>query len=624
LLLKQFERFLGPVSKNKEVTMMSVVDTKRPGILIIDDDEQVRGLLCSMLDVDYDCVTVSSAEEAINLLKVIKFELVISDINMGGISGLDLVPYIVKETPETVVVMISGQHTIDAAIQAMRAGAFDYVTKPFDVRQVEDAMERALAHQQLLENKKYYEHGLQELVHHRTAEIERLAYFDTLTDLPNRLLFEDRLTQAIKHAQKDNQAVGTLLLRIDRFKEVDDTLGHAIGDRLLRAIAGRIRKTIDERGTLARFEGDDFALLIADIHGSEDVLEVLKEIIEPLKAPFVLDTHQLYVTTSVGLSVYPVDGATSDELLKHAGVALNRAQSLGGNNYQFYQAEMNARALERLAMEGDLRRGIENGELRLHYQPQIDLSTHQILGAEALVRWQHPTLGLLAPGKFIPMAEDTDLIVPLGEWCLKEACRQLKSWQRTGLTELRVSVNVSPNQFHQKNFVETVGQVLAETEIDPQTLQLEITESSLILNADNVVTRLRELKEMGLMVAIDDFGVGYSSLGYLKQLPIDMLKIDRSFVSDATSDPDDAALVMAIITLAHNLRLKVMAEGVETDEQLRFLRLLRCDEAQGFLFGKAQPPELFLAKAIQAAANQTSLPTSSFAKTNKKIFRVMK
>jgi diguanylate cyclase (GGDEF)-like protein len=595
---------------------MTVAATRRAGILIIDDDEQIRNLLCSMLELDYDCVTVGSAEEAINLLKVIKFELVISDINMGGISGLDLVPYVVKENPETVVVMISGQHTIDAAIQAMRAGAFDYVTKPFDVRQVEDAMQRALAHQQLLENKKYHEQGLQELVHHRTAEIERLAYFDTLTDLPNRLLFEDRLTQAIKHAQKDNQAVGALLLRIDRFKEIDDTLGHAIGDRLLRAIAGRIRKTIDERETLARFKSDDFALLITDIHGSEDVLQVLKELVEPLRAPFVLDAHELYVTASLGLSVYPVDGKTSDELLKHAGVALNRALSLGGNNYQFYRSEMNARALERLKMEGDLRRGIENGELRLHYQPQIDLSTNKILGAEALVRWQHPKLGLIAPAKFIPMAEDTDLIVPLGEWCLREGCRQLRSWQKSGLTKLRVSVNVSPNQFHQKNFVETVGQVLSETEIDPQTLQLEITESSLIQDADNVVTRLRELKEMGLMVAIDDFGVGYSSLGYLKQLPIDMLKIDRSFVSDATSDPDDAALIMAIITLAHNLRLKVMAEGVETDEQLRFLRLLRCDEGQGYLFGKAQPPELFLAKAIQAAGNQASLSTSSFAKTN--------
>jgi diguanylate cyclase (GGDEF)-like protein len=605
---------------------MSATDTKRPGILIVDDEEQIRSLLCSMLEVDYDCVTVGSAEEAINLLKVIKFELVISDINMGAISGLDLVPYIVKETPETVVVMISGQHTIEAAIQAMRAGAFDYITKPFDIHQVEAAIQRALGQQSLLENKKYYEHGLQELVHHRTAEIERLAYFDTLTDLPNRLLFEDRLTQAIKRSQKDNQPVGALLLRIDRFKEIDDTLGHAIGDRLLRAIAGRIRKTIDERGTLARFEGDDFALLITDIHGSEDVLEMLKDLIEPLKAPFVLDTHQLYITSSIGVSLFPVDGGTSEELLKNAGVALNRAQSLGGNNYQFYQAEMNALALERLTMEADLRSAIENGELRLHYQPQIDLSTHQILGAEALIRWQHPKLGLLSPAKFIPMAEDTDLIFPLGEWSIREACRQLISWQQTGLTGLRVSVNVSPNQFHQKNFVETVAQILAETGIDPRTLQLEITETSLIRSADHVVTRLAELKEMGLMVAIDDFGVGYSSLGYLKQLPIDMLKIDRSFVSEVSSDPDDAALVMAIITLAHNLRLKVLAEGVETEDQLRFLRLLRCDEGQGYLFGKAQPPAVFQAQTIQVASNQASLPTSPLAKTNneRKLFRVMK
>jgi EAL domain-containing protein (putative c-di-GMP-specific phosphodiesterase class I) len=287
---------------------------------------------------------------------------------------------------------------------------------------------------------------------------------------------------------------------------------------------------------------------------------------------------------------------------------------------------MNALALERLTMEADLRSAIENGELRLHYQPQIDLSTHQILGAEALIRWQHPKLGLLSPAKFIPMAEDTDLIFPLGEWSIREACRQLISWQQTGLTGLRVSVNVSPNQFHQKNFVETVAQILAETGIDPRTLQLEITETSLIRSADHVVTRLAELKEMGLMVAIDDFGVGYSSLGYLKQLPIDMLKIDRSFVSEVSSDPDDAALVMAIITLAHNLRLKVLAEGVETEDQLRFLRLLRCDEGQGYLFGKAQPPAVFQAQTIQVASNQASLPTSPLAKTNneRKLFRVMK
>jgi diguanylate cyclase (GGDEF)-like protein len=605
---------------------MVQAETKRPGLLIIDDDEQIRSLLRSILDRDYDCVMVSSAEDALSVLKVIRFDLVISDITMGGISGLDLVPYVLRETPETVVVMVSGQHNIDAAIQAMRAGAFDYLTKPFDVQHVEAAMERALAHHRLLEEKKYYENSLHELLHYRTAEVERLAYFDTLTDLPNRLLFEDRLSQALRHAQRENQPVGTVLMRIDRFKEISDTLGPAIGDWLLREVARRVLKTSDERRTVARFEGDNFAFLITDIHGSEAVLVVVKDLIESLKPPFVLDEHRLHVTASIGVSLFPADGATSEELLKNAGVALYRAQRVGGDNYQFYQAEMNARALELLTMEDDLRRAIEGGQLRLHYQPQIDLVTHQIVGVEALVRWQHPKLGLLQPAKFVPLAEDTGLIVQLGEWSLRESCRQIVLWQQAGLTGIRVSVNVSPCQFQLKNFVETVAEILTDTNIDPASLQLEITETSLMQSADQVVTRLSRLKEMGLMIAIDDFGVGYSSLGYLKRLPIDMLKIDRSFVNDATSDPDDAALVMTIITLAHNLRLKVMAEGVETDDQLRFLHLLRCDEAQGFLFGKAETPDLFFARAINASGNQSALPGRPYSTVDqeRQQFRVMK
>jgi diguanylate cyclase (GGDEF)-like protein len=604
---------------------MPATETKRPGLLIIDDDEQIRSLLYSILGDEYDCAMVSSAEDALSLLKNIEFDLVISDINMGGISGLDLVPFVLRQAPETVVVMVSGQHTIDVAIQAMRAGAFDYLRKPFDVQHVEAAMQRALAHHRLLAEKKYYQDSLQELLSCRTAEVEHLAYFDSLTDLPNRLLFEDRLTQALKHAQKDNKPVGTVLMRIDRFKEITDTLGPAMGNRLLREIAWRVRKSSDDRGTVARFESDNFALLINDIHGSEDVLELLGDLIESLKVPFVLDDHSLHVTASIGVSLFPVDGETSEELLKNAGIALFRAESVGGDKYQFYQAEMNVRALELLKMEGDLRRAIEAGELRLYYQPQVDLHTHQIVGVEALVRWQHPELGLVQPSRFIPLAEDTGLIVPLGEWCLREACRQLVLWQQNGLDGLRVSVNVSPCQFQLKNFVETVAQILREAEIDPAKLQLEITETSLMNNADDVITRLTELKQMGLMIAIDDFGVGYSSLGYLKRLPIDMLKIDRSFVNDATTDPDDAALVMAIITLAHNLRLKVMAEGVETEDQVRFLALLRCDEAQGFLFGKAEPGEFFNSNTNGVTRN-TTLPgrRQSTINQDRELFRVTK
>jgi diguanylate cyclase (GGDEF)-like protein len=604
---------------------MPAAETKRPSLLIIDDDELIRSLLYSIMADKYDCAMVSSAEDALNVLKKIKFDLVISDINMGGLSGLDIVPFVLRQAPETVVVMVSGEHTIDAAIQAMRAGAFDYLRKPFDVQHVEAAMQRALAHHRLLEEKKFYEHSLQELLSSRTAEVERLAYFDSLTELPNRLLFDDRLTQALKYAQKEHQPVGNVLMRIDRFKEITDTLGPATGDRLLRDIAERIRKTSDEGGTVARFEADNFALLITDIHSSAEVLEVLKDLIESLKAPFVLDEHRLHVTASIGVSLFPTDGDTSEQLLKNAGVALYRAQSVGGNNYQFYQAEMNARALERLTMEGDLRRGIEGDELRLYYQPQIDLGTHQIVGFEALVRWQHPKLGLLQPSKFIPLAEDTGLVVPLGEWSLRAACRQLVSWNRKGLSELRVSVNVAPCQFQRADFVGTVAEILHESEIDPATLQLEITETSLMNSTEQVIERLAELKKMGLMVAIDDFGVGYSSLGYLKRLPIDMLKIDRSFVNDATSDPDDAALVMAIITLAHNLRLKVMAEGVETDDQLRFLHLLRCDEAQGYLFGKAEPPEFFSGKTIRAAGQRAlPRPRQSTNNQDQELLRVMR
>jgi EAL domain-containing protein (putative c-di-GMP-specific phosphodiesterase class I) len=297
--------------------------------------------------------------------------------------------------------------------------------------------------------------------------------------------------------------------------------------------------------------------------------------------------------------------------LKNAGVALDRAKSLGGNNYQFYRSDMNARALERLTLEADLRRAVENEELVLHYQPQIDFANQQIVGAEALVRWQHPKLGLLPPAEFIPMAEDTGLILPIGDWVLRTACNQAALWEHAGLGNLRVAVNVSARQFQQKNFLERVAQIVDETAISPSSLELEITESSIMPNAAQVVVLLSELKHMGVRIAIDDFGIGYSSLGYLKRLPIDRLKIDRTFVSDATSDPDDAAIVMAIITLAHSLRLKVMAEGVETEEQLRFLQLLKCDEGQGYLFGKPMPADLFLTAATEAGAHQHAQPLFS-------------
>ena len=588
-------------------------DREKPLILIIDDEAPIRQLLMEVLKDSYVCCEAESAEQALAALARDNFDLVLSDIRMGGMSGLELVPHVHSIAPDCVVVMISGQNNIETAIEALRVGAFDYITKPLDIQLVEAAVRRAMTHHKLLEDKRRHENHLEDLVQSRTAEIERLAHFDSLTDLPNRLLFTDRLTQALKLPQRDNQRQGTLLLRLDRFKIINDTLGHTIGDRLLRDFAERIKDSIGQESTLARFEGDEFALLVPNLKGSGNILNSLGRIRDLLRAPFVLDEHKLYITLTAGISLSPTDGENAQELLKNAGVALNRALSLGGNNYEFYRSDMNARALARLTMEAELRRALENGELKLHYQPQVELSTQRIVGAEALARWQHPKLGLLPAAEFIPLAENTGLITLLGEWAMREGCRQTACWQQAGADDLRVAVNVSARQFQQKDFVKMVGDILAETSLAPSSLELEITETSIMQDPEHVITLLTELKELGVSIAIDDFGIGYSSLMYLKRFPIDRLKIDRMFVSDSTTDSDDAALVMTIITMAHNLRLNVMAEGVETEEQLKFLRLLKCDEGQGYLFAKSVPPEVFLATAREIGERQLE-PQLTFAR----------
>jgi diguanylate cyclase (GGDEF)-like protein len=458
---------------------------------------------------------------------------------------------------------------------------------------VDAAVRRARDHHKLLEGKRRYENNLEELVRQRTAEVERLAYYDTLTDLPNRLLFEDRLAQALLLAQRNRQILGTFFLALDRFKKINDTLGHAVGDLLLKDVAERVKHCVSESDTVARFDGEEFALLLTQVTGTEDLVEITRLINEALKPSFLLAGHEIYVTASIGISLFPFDGEDQNNLLKNAGAALYRAKMQGGNNYQFYTSDMNARALKRLALESSLRRAVEHEEFVIHYQPQVEMESRKIVGAEALVRWQHPKFGLLAPAEFIPMAEDTGLILLLGAWVLRTACAQTRWWQQAGIGDLRIAVNVSARQFQDKNLLDTVAQILSDTGLDSSCLELELTESSIMQNAESAIKTLTELREMGVKISIDDFGTGYSSLGYLKRLPIDILKLDRSFVTGATTDPDDAALVMAIISLAHNLKLKVIAEGVETEEQVRFLRLLKCDGGQGYLFGKPMPADLF-------------------------------
>jgi diguanylate cyclase (GGDEF)-like protein len=564
---------------------------KTPRVLIIDDDEHMRGLLLNILSENYDCSEAESAEQALIALAGSQFDLVISDIQMGGMSGLELVPHVHSIAPDCVVLMVSGENGIESAIAAMRAGAFDYIMKPFNMLHLEAAVDRALRQAALLQEKQTYKQRIETMLRERTAEVDRLAYYDTLTDLPNRTLFEDRLAQALAVGQRANQTLAIFFVSMDQLKKVNDTLGHVLGDLLLKEVASRLKLCVTEGDTVARFGGQEFAILLTNIGQTRDVLEVVETIREVLKPSFDLNGQELFGTASMGISFFPLDGTDSQSLLKNAGAAHYRAKTAGGDNYQFYTADMHAIASKRLALETSLRQAIENSELLLHYQPRVEVHTLRITGVEALVRWQHPRLGLIPPADFIPLAEETGLILPIGDWVLREACRQNKAWQDKGFPRMRVGVNISALQLQRQNLAESVIQILEETQLAPEFLELELTESAIMSNAKATIDVLTKLQTMGVMISIDDFGTGFSSLSYLKRLPIDALKIDQSFVHDVSTDQDDAALVMAIITLAHNLRLLVVAEGVETEEQWNFLHLLKCDEIQGFLFSKPLLPD---------------------------------
>jgi len=583
-------------------------------ILVLDDETHIRKILCEALGDEYKCQAASSAEEGLQILKAKEFALVISDITMPGISGLEMVPQILALNPDTVVIMMSGAQTIDTAIDSLRVGAFDYLTKPFDLRHVEAAVRRALDHHDLRLAKRRYESQLEDKVRERTAELlkttkalqeqitERnraeeqlnyLAYHDVLTTLPNRSLFKDRLAQALLVAERDRQMLAVLLLSLDQFKNVSDTLGPAMADQLICDVAERLKSGIREGDTLAYRGGEEFVLLLTQGTGADDAVGIARRVQLILEPRIDLDGHQVHLTASIGIGLSPVDGQDDESLMKNAGAALFQAKEHGGNTYRFYTADMNAKALKRLTLENKLRRAIERNEFIVYYQPKVDINSWQIVGAEALVRWKDPELGLISPAEFIPLAEETGLIVPIGNWVSKTACSQIKQWHSEGFDCLGISVNLCARQFQEQDLVSTVIEILEQSELEPKYLELEITESSIMTNTDFAVKVLTELKQMGIRVSVDDFGTGFSSLGYLKRLPIDILKIDQSFVRDVSTDPDDAALVMAIITLAHNLRLKVIAEGVETEEQLRLLRLLRCDEIQGYLFSKPLPADEF-------------------------------
>jgi diguanylate cyclase (GGDEF)-like protein/PAS domain S-box-containing protein len=425
------------------------------------------------------------------------------------------------------------------------------------------------------------------------ARIEQQANYDTLTGLANRSLLHDRLRQAILAAASYGTRLAVVFVDLDRFKFINDSLGHHVGDELLRAMAARLTASVRDSDTVARLGGDEFVLLINGQGEPDAVAAVLERMLSDISQPWTIAQGDFNVTCSIGVALYPDDGEDAQTLLKHADSAMYRAKERGRNNFQFFTAELNALITERLELENKLRRALERQQFMLHYQPRTDMHTRQVIGAEALIRWRVSDDEIIAPSRFIPVAEEIGLIVPIGKWVLRTACAQNKAWQEAGRPPFVVSVNVSVRQFRQDNLVQTVADALRETGLEARWLEIELTESAVMHDAEQFIAMLDQLNALGVQIALDDFGTGYSSLSYLKRLPVDRLKVDRSFVQDIVTDSDDATIVRTIIALGHNLGLKVVAEGVETGEQLEFLRSNGCDELQGYYFGRPTPAEQF-------------------------------
>jgi diguanylate cyclase (GGDEF)-like protein len=424
-------------------------------------------------------------------------------------------------------------------------------------------------------------------------EVKHLASHDILTGLPNRLLFTDRINIELAQAHRNQRMFAVMFLDIDRFKNINDSLGHTAGDLLLQETAARLKACIRESDTVCRIGGDEYTILLSDIAHEGDAASVAEKISAVFQKPFTLEHHEFYVTPSIGISLYPSDGTHAEALIKNADIAMYYAKEQGRNNFQFYNSEMNVRTIERMILENRLRQTLERGELVVYYQPLINAHTRKIVGAETLVRWKHPDLGLLDPAEFIPLAEEIGFIVSLDEWVLRTACEQAAAWQRAGAPPLSFMVNISARQFGQPGFTKMLSRILYDTGLGPEWLELEITENAAMQDIADTMSNLKELSRLGIKLAIDDFGIGYSSLSYLRKLPVGRIKIDKSFIKRIMENEDDLSIVKAIIAMGHSLNMRITAEGVETEDQFRLLRACSCDEVQGYYFSEPIPAEEF-------------------------------
>jgi len=438
------------------------------------------------------------------------------------------------------------------------------------------------------------------------VQLQHVATHDALSGLPNRLLLADRMEQAIAQAERHQTTFAVFVVDLDRFKSINDSLGHLAGDAVLKEVARRLALVLRKADTLARLGGDEFVLILNEISRPQDIESIAGKVLADIGTPVKLSDLELHTSASIGISIYPEDGSDAQTLLRHADAAMYHSKKSGRNAYQFFAPAMNAFARERLELENGLRRALSRQEFVLHYQPKVDVRTGRIDGAEALIRWRHPSRGMTMPLDFIPLAEETGLIIQIGEWVLREACRQAYAWQAAGLRPLRMAVNLSAQQFKQKNLVDVVHTALRTARLEPHYLELELTESAVMDDPERSIEILRRLSELGVRISVDDFGTGYSSLSYLRRLPLDKLKIDSAFIREVATSRDDAAIVRAIVSLAHNLHLKVIAEGVETPDQLVFLRDLGCEQYQGYHYSAPVPNNVFVAMLREHQAEQVT------------------
>lgn len=547
--------------------------TATPSILLVEDDEDdyvlARGLLSEIFGPSLKLDWVETWDAGLEALRKGTHDLCLADFRLGDRNGLELVREAATLGCTVPIILLTGQDNREIDLAAVKAGATDYlvkgeITAPLLDRAIRYAIERKKVEMQLV----------------------RFAQYDSLTGLANRSLFHTRLGDAIAHAKRTKQLVAVLLLDLDHFKNVNDSLGHPVGDMLLTQVSERLTACARESDTVARLGGDEFAVIATNMTHGDGAAALARKLIDALAAPFTLNGQEVFTATSMGITLFPLDAKEPDQLLKNADMALYQAKAEGRGRYRFYDAKMNARAQARKTLEFEMRRALERHEFCLHFQPKINTFTGDLTGVEALIRWQHPERGMVLPGEFIPVAETTGLIVPLGDWVLHTACAQSVAWQEMGLPPVPVAVNVSAIQFKGTDFIDSVTRAIDESGIDPACLELELTESTVMDETEVMTELLHRLRDLRLNVAIDDFGTGCSSFLRLKKLPVNKLKIDLSFVRNVTDDPANAAITKTIITLAKNLNLGVIAEGVETAEQFAFLLHHECQEVQGYYISR--------------------------------------